>query len=226
MFKSKVRSVVVPQSEHGRLAGLLAFHWGNAQYDPPAVPQLAFVEGIALHDRGYGFLDNLPIGEAAEEDWLQVVRSGFAMPSSDPVASLVTRFHLRRLVAAQSTPRRRDLAREMAEAIDRQMAESGLDEHLFARIDSITDFCDSISFDFCFERPTRGEVLVYPRNSSPEPVPLQYELRDGEITMAPWPLSVEAFSGYLVGYLAQGYPDLLSPVLLPYRVAPRSRQAR
>jgi hypothetical protein len=226
MFKSRVRPVVVPQSEHSRLAGSLAFYWGNAQFDPPAVPHLVFVEGVALHDRGYGFLDNLPIGEASEEDWLTVVRAGFAMPFSNPVASLITRFHLRRLVAGQSTPRRRDLLRDMEEALARQIAESGLEESLFARIDRITDFCDSVSFAFCFERPSRGEVQVYPRNNSPEQISLQYEVRDGEIRITPWPLSVDALDGYLVGYLLQGYPDRLTPVMLPYRAARRSRQAR
>ena len=226
MFKSRLRPVVVPQSEHSRLAGLLAFYWGNAQFELPPVSLLAFVEGVALHDRGYGFLDNLPIGETPEEDWLQVVRSGFAMPSSGPVASLITRFHLRRLVAGQSTPARRDLADEMTQAIALQLAGAGLDESIFTRIDCITDLCDSISFDFCLERPCRGEVHVYPRNASPLQVAVQYELRDGEITVSPWPFSQDTIRGYLVGYQAQGYPERLTPVVLPYRLTPRSLRAR
>lgn len=226
MFKSRLHPVVVPQSEHSRLAGLLAFHWGNAEFDLPPVPRMAFVEGVALQDRGYGFLDDLPIGETSEEDWLQVVRSGFAMPSSGPVASLITRFHLRRLVAGQSTPARRDLLDEMAQAIELERAGTGLDESIFTRIDCITDLCDSISFDFCLEIPCRGEVQIYPRSASPLQVAVQYELRDGDITLSPWPFSLDAFRGYLVGYQAQGYPERLSPVLLSYQVLRRFPRAR
>jgi hypothetical protein len=218
MFKSKLRSVVVPQSEHLRLVGQLAFHWGNAQFDAPNIPRLSFVEGVALHDRGYGYLDNLPIGETSDDDWLEVARRGFDMPSGDPFASIITRFHVRRLVASQVTLKRRNLAAEMTAEIDRQMAEAALPEQLFERVDRITDFCDSVSFNFCFERPARGEVLIFPRNDSEEQVPVQYELQGGEICITPWPLSVHELSGYLVGYQSQGYPAHLMPVLLPYHL--------
>ena len=61
MFKSKTRPLVLPQSEHARLAGLLAYHWGNADFDRPALDFASFVKGVAEHDRGYGVYDNAPI---------------------------------------------------------------------------------------------------------------------------------------------------------------------
>ena len=33
MFRSKARPIVIPQYEHGRLAGTLAQHWGNDHFD-------------------------------------------------------------------------------------------------------------------------------------------------------------------------------------------------
>ena len=218
MFKSKIRAVVVPQSEHLKLVGALAFYWGSPQFDPPPLPRLSFVEGIALHDRGYGHLDTLPIGEAAEEDWLEVTQRGFDMPAGDPIANIITRLHLLRLVTSQATPARRALAQEMAVAIDRQIAETGLPKHIFERVDRITNFCDSISFDFCFERTARGQVLVYPRNDSEKELSLQYAIRRGEIAITPWPLRANEIGGYLIGYQADGYPDRLEPVLIPYTI--------
>lgn len=221
MFKSKMRAVVVPQSEHLKLVGALAFYWGSPQFDLPPLPRLSFVEGIGLHDRGYGYLDTLPVGDAAEEDWLEVTRHGFDMPASDPIANIITRLHLFRLVTSQATPARRALVEEMAVAIDRQITRTGLPKHIFERVDRITDFCDRVSFDFCFEQPARGQVLVYPRNDGEEEVPLQYEIHAEEITLSPWPLNVEEIGGYLTGYQADGYPNLLEPVLLPYHIRPR-----
>src|SRR5436190_17322232 len=61
MFKSKRRQIVIPQSEHLRLVGSLAMLWGNADFDLPPVEHVSMIAGMALHDRGYGQLDNSAI---------------------------------------------------------------------------------------------------------------------------------------------------------------------
>src|SRR5512139_3404373 len=114
MFVSKLRPVIVPQSEHLKLVGELAFLWGNQHFDFPPLPRLSFVEGVAMHDRGYGFLDTHSIGSGNEEDWLKIVQKGFYMPASDPIADIVARMHMLRLVTGQDTPARSQLAEEMS----------------------------------------------------------------------------------------------------------------
>jgi len=52
MFKSRKRSITIPQSEHARLSGFIARFWGNEQVDPPPVGKEAFTLGVTLHDRG------------------------------------------------------------------------------------------------------------------------------------------------------------------------------
>ncbi len=42
----------------------------------PALDHPAIVQGLALHDRHYGTVDELPIGEASEADGLNMVRKG------------------------------------------------------------------------------------------------------------------------------------------------------
>ena len=58
---------MIPQSEHLRLVGAMAMLWGNENFDVPPVERNSMMAGMALHDRGYGVLDNSAIGEMAEE---------------------------------------------------------------------------------------------------------------------------------------------------------------
>ena len=75
MFRSKRRDVVIPQSEHSRMTGMLAYHWGNDDFDKP--PHFdSFVLGASLHDRGYGEYDNDPIGGVPAERWLAIQQRG------------------------------------------------------------------------------------------------------------------------------------------------------
>ena len=67
MFKSTQRPIVIPQSEHLKLAGALAQLWGNAEFELPPLPRLSVVTGIALHDRAFGYLDDLPVGTEMDD---------------------------------------------------------------------------------------------------------------------------------------------------------------
>ena len=216
MFRSRPRGLVFPQFEHLRLAGTLALLYGNAEFEAPPVDRPAFVSGVALHDWGYGVLDNYPIGDIPDEDWLQITRKSFSAAPSDPVAGLITRFHLRRLVGSRQTPERQALLQEMDRAIDDQLAAHGLPRGMFERIDRITHFCDKIAFDFCMAAASEGTAEVFPANASDRRKLLTYHIKDGRIMVSPWPFSVAADQGYLQGYTLQGYPDKLEPHVVPF----------
>ena len=218
MFKSKLRPIVIPQTEHGKLAGALAFLWGNAQFDQPTIDFSSFVTGVELHDRGYGFMDTAPLLETSEETWLQLTRHGFYLPMADPSADLIVKLHLKRLTSYDKTAPRQTFLAEMTHVIENQIAQHHLDREEFQRIDRITNFCDSLSFNFCFEQPAQGTVNVFPKNDSATPIPLNYAINAGEIIIDPWPLAVESYTGYLVGYQSQGYPTMPAPVMVPYRI--------
>jgi hypothetical protein len=218
MFTSKQRPIVIPQWEHQKLAGILALLWGNTNFERPPIPFESFLTGIALHDRAYGPLDNLPIGGIPEEQWLALTRSGFEMTWADPIADLITKMHLKRLTSYGSAPARQALAAEMAQRIQAQIQRHGLEAALFEQIDRITNLCDRIAFDFCFEAPAEGEVRVFPRNGRQEEVPVAYRIRDGTIQIDPWPFGVESHAGYMIGYQLEGYPTVLEPIMVPFRV--------
>lgn len=218
MFKSKQRPIVVPQWEHQKLAGTLALLWGNTEFERPPVAFESFVTGVGLHDRAYGMLDNLPIGEFPEDQWQALTQRGFETTWSDTVADSIAKMHLARLVSYGDAPARQAQARSMREAIHRLVREHGLDYALFERIDRITNLCDQVAFDFCFEAPASGKVQIFPKNDYDKQVEVSYTIDGSIITLDPWPLSGEHHTGYLVGYQLEGYPERLEPVLLPYQL--------
>jgi hypothetical protein len=217
MFKSGLRPIVFPQSEHLKLVGDLANLWGG-QFDLPPVPFLSFVTGVALHDRAYRSLDRSPIGEMSDEEYLPIARQGFNQSFSDPVADIITRMHILRLVTNRSTPERQVLAAEMEHALRDQAANAGLPFELFQRIDRITHLCDLVSYNFCFEKPTRSSIGVYAKNGDAGQTQVEYRINAGTITLSPWPLRVDQHEGYLIGYYLDGYPQRLDPVITPYRL--------
>lgn len=218
MFISKQRPIVIPQWEHQRLAGTLALLWGNAVFARPPIPRDSFLLGVGLHDRAYGPLDNLPIGGIPEAEWLALTQAGFATTWADPAADLIVKLHLQRLTSYSSAPARQAAAAGMAEQVAQHARKHGLDVATFGRIDRITNLCDRIAFDFCFESPVTGEVSIFPRYDADAEVVVSYRIDGSTISVRPWPFGVEVATGYLIGYQQAGYPAVLEPVLLPYIV--------
>lgn len=218
MFKSKRRPIAIPQSEHQKLAGVLALLWGNAAFERPPIPFDSFVIGIGLHDRAYGPLDNLPIGELPEGEWLELTRRGFEMAWADTVADLITKMHLQRLTGYSKAPARQAQAAAMAQALDARMQQYGLERATFERIDCITRMCDDIAFAFCFEQPAEGSVRIFPRWDRDEEIEVHYRIANGSILVDPWPFGVSSQAGYLEGCQLEGYPQVLEPVIVSYEV--------
>ena len=218
MFKSKRRPTVTPQSEHLKLVGTLAMLWGNDGFDAPPIERLSMIAGMGTHDRGYGYLDNHPIGGMNDAEWFPIARRTFYMPCSDVVADTIVKYHFRRLASHDDSPGRKALAAEFSEALVEHLKEHNLSKELFDRIDRITDLCDSLSFSLCFDVPASGEISIFPRNDEDREVTVKYHVEDGIISADPWPFSVDVYEGYLVAYKLEGYPEQLDPVILPYRL--------
>jgi hypothetical protein len=219
MFKSKQRPIAIPQAEHGRLAGTLALLWGNDQFDHPPLDPTSFVAGVSQHDRGYGLADPWPIHGVSEEKWMEITRTGFHMPCSDPVADLVVKLHLRRLAGWGDSPTRQALQSEMDRVLQARIAQTDLSAGTWQRIDRITQFCDSLAFDFCFEAPVSDSLTLFPRNERDQTITLSYTVQPGTILVQPWPFSVARYTNYLVGYRLPGYPERLDPVIVPFELS-------
>lgn len=218
MFKSKRRPIVTPQSEHLKLVGTLAMLWGNDEFEVPPIEQTSLIAGIGTHDRGYGYLDNNPIGGMDDFKWFPIARRTFYMPCSDVIADTIVKYHFRRLAGHDNSPGRKALAAEFSAALDEHLKEHNLSKELFDRIDRITELCDSLSFSFCFDVPASGEISIFPRNGEDTEVIVKYHVEDGIISANPWPFSVNSYKGYLLAYKLEGYPEALDPVILPFEL--------
>jgi hypothetical protein len=199
VFRSRVRDVVYPQAEHQRLAGMIAAAWAR----PPLEPFESFVLGVATHDRGYGELDEDAIGSIAPERWLEI-QTPAVEPQADPIADLVVAMHVQRL-ADNFTP--------LDANVPERLADAGVDQRTAAAADKVTELCDRIAFDFCFEAPSSGSVGD-----------IDYTLdADGSATLDPWPLAVDELTETVVGYRAAGYPQRLDPVERTFRLRPAAQ---
>jgi hypothetical protein len=195
LFRSKRRDVVYPQAEHARMAGAIA-----VAFRPEEVPLPfeSWARGVTLHDRGYGELDDDPIGETSQERWAgEIETAGFRAKSGDPVADLVVALHIRRLIGDDvEHPARAALAREIDEALGEVSTEA-------RAADRLTELCDSVAFAFCFEEAASGSVGG---------TAVEYD-GGSRITLDPWPLAVPLLRGVVQGFTADGYPQRLEPVV-------------
>jgi hypothetical protein len=189
MFRSTQRPVVYSQAEHQRLAGAIAAAWESSRVP---LPFDAFVRGVATHDRGYGELDEDPIGEISPERWVEIQTRGVE-PQGDPIVDLVVALHVQRL-ADGFTP--------LDAHVPERLAAGGVGADAAAAADAVTDLCDRLAFSFCFEQAASGSVggIVYAVGP------------DGSATLSPWPLTVPELRRTVVGYEADGYPERLEPV--------------
>jgi hypothetical protein len=197
MFRSRRRGIVYPQSEHARLSALLAAAAG-------AEPRI--VAGVLWHDRGYPPLDTDGIGEMPPERWAALMRAGFEPETADPVVDHMARMHIHRLARTA----RPELAAELAPALPASLTRSGMTAEEAAAADAVTELYDMVAFDFCLEEPASGSIAG-----------VAYEVDGkGAITLDPWPLVPAELDGFVTAFLAEGYPDLPAPVVVPFSVRP------
>ncbi len=217
MFRSARREIVFPQLEHARLAATIALAWGNEMFAPPPVPRDSFVTGVALHDRGYATFDDDGIGEVPPERWLAIQRESFRPRGEDAVVDLIVAMHIHRLVRWS---RSADAATELAAELPGLREAAGLTADDATALDRLTNVCDRIAFDFCFEEETDGSLEV-PTRPGDEWVDVRYEVDGhGTVTIEPWPLGVAGLPGIVVAYRSRGYPQALDPVIVPYELRP------
>jgi uncharacterized protein DUF3891 len=212
VFRSRQRPVVYPQAEHARLSGVIAASWGNDEVPRPPLPFESFVRGVALHDRGYGMLDDDPLGEMARERWLEIARRSFEAQDDDPVVDLVVAMHVRRLMSHGPFSTDAAIGAELDAALARRIEAAGVDAADATAADAVTDLCDRLAFAFCFEEADSGTV---------EPPGISYSVHeDGSATLSPWPLAVASLSETVTGYRSEGYPELLESVERVFRLGP------
>lgn len=195
-FHSRRRALVFPQADHARFAAALALAWR----DRPPIPFESFVRGVADHDRGYGERDDDPIGGTDDERWLEIQRRGFAPRGEDPVVDLVVALHVRRLIGEGEAYAEADAV------VESLLAETGLTREQADAADAVTNVCDVISLLFCFEEPAARELRGFRVAVDGQ----------GRFEIDPWPFDVSVLKGLVTAFEADGYPQRLAPVVVPF----------
>lgn len=204
MFRSRRRPIVYPQADHARFAAQLAAAWGNAAFPVPPLPHASFLRGVAEHDRGYGAFDADALGEIDDERWIAIQRRGFEPVDEDPIVDVVVALHVRRLVG--DDPAGAELEARLPALLDR----ADLDPDVAAAADLVTDVCDSIAYDFCFEEPVATSDAGF-----------TYRIDDGGgIWVDPWPFATREVRGEITAYEADGYPTRRAALTVPFVVRP------
>ena len=232
MFVSTSRQVVYPQSEHARLAGTIAQYWGNEQFSRPDLPFDAFCTGVALHDFGYGLLDNSDILSMGAKERHRTFESLMHMQFANVISEVVAKTHVARLMNMAGVT---DLEAKCRQQLSDLIAGTGISEGIFQQADTITRLCDSVAFDFCFERPATGNLPIFAEQCPLKNVEMCYEIdfkgtesSDGVtstvgcIRLTPWPLSESCIKGYLLAYEQSGYPQELRPHRVEFELRPGS----
>lgn len=205
-FRSRRRPIVFPQAEHARFAGELAAHWRER----PDVPFASLVRGVAEHDRGYGELDDAPLGAVENERWVEIQRHGFAPRGDDHVVDLVVALHVRRLLASREDAHEQSAYDEVDALVPRLLAAAGVAAPEAEAADAITNVCDVLSLLFCFESAAEREVRGFRLASD----------GFGRLSIAPWPFVPRRIAGEVTAYERPGYPQRLAHVGVPYVVEP------
>lgn len=213
MFKHKSLGLVIPQYEHLRLAGTISLLWGNNEFDKPPFHE-SFINGVALHDFGFGEMDSYSLGDMSADDRFTSLEKLVSQNLDDPISDLVAQFHVLRLIG--DTESNVVLRKSCLAKIEDALNKVDITREDFMWADKITDFCDSVSFDFCFGENGSDSIDVYRKLEDTHTTELEYTIDENRITINPWPLSVNSYSGYIVGYQSDGYPTDLKPSVIKY----------
>lgn len=216
MFKSKRRGIITAQREHAVFTGLLAYLWGNDNFQHPKIPFDSFVKGVVLHDRGYGINDNDPIGGVNRERWLAIQQRGVSLRCDDPISDAIALTHVRRLVSWNSDLDGADaLMAQADERANQRLSETPFNRVDLNRADAITNLCDSIAFDFAFEEPKTGTRPIYPALDSDQVIEVTYCIEEkGVIRVDPWVFSVPEYQGFVLGWLSRAIRAGINPLYL------------
>lgn len=204
MFIRPSDRLIIPQTEHLKLAGVIAEHWGNNTFQKPSIDHDAFVKGVTEHDAAYGQLDTLSITDMSQEARREILTKLIDQDLGNPTSNIVALCHVLRLIGED--PSRNDLREQCLTRIDIEIEKTEYLHHDFAWADPITELCDNISFDFCLEEHTPAHGEVYRLKTDTQATLITYTIVKNTIMLDPWPLDTPRIEGSILGYEEEGYP--------------------
>lgn len=224
MFISKRNNIVYPQSEHVKLAAVIADHWGNDEFSKPPVPFDSFVKAVANHDNGYGHYDASAIGQQTEEGILKLWQRCTEQALGDPYAEIIIKRHFMRLTSMYSDfPRLAAFHGKLENELAGLYKQHEFDPFHFDVTDTVMHVCDAIAFSFCQEEMATRELKVYTDENEESTVTMSYSIDENHsICIDPYPLDESLITGVITAYDKTDYPKVLLPNEVNYQIMNKS----
>lgn len=214
--KDNDRLWLIYQTDHALLSGILASHWGNEAFPPPAARDRT-VQAITQHDDGWLEWEAEPkvnrrtdrpfsFTEMPYNEALTIWYRGPKLTGErDPYFGLLTSRHgtylfTNRLDHADDPPEVKDRIRRYLEDMETlrerlrdrlRRIEPETCEELLANEDrsyALLRFCDDLSLRFCTRPLESGTLLNAPRKTVEDSLTLELKPLDNRsLTVRPWP---------------------------------------
>ncbi len=215
MFISK-RAIITPQFEHAKLAAVIASLWGNKQFHKPRLPHDSFVKGVLFHDRGFGEHDHYNLISLSKKERLHTLRQGILKESEDQISNILTILHIKRLIAMYPPSDMKEILSLLNISLSRKLKAVKISQEDFMFADAITEIADDIAFDFALGENSKGSVEIIQDINSRKKTKVHFSIKGSVITMKPWPLSVDNYKGFIIGYERKGYPQQRKPHMISF----------
>ena len=214
MFKHK-SGLFIPQSEHLRISGSIALLYGNKEFEKPFNYEV-WLQSIAVHDKIFGICDTDLLSEISYLKREEQVNNWINSEYNSVEEKLIILFHVRRIL--------KDNNFELSKLVDKEIEEISKNNNLelekYRKIDSITDLCDLASFLFCLGDRKTTSLNVF--KNEKEMIKVEIQIQDERIILDPWPLSVEKYEGYILGYKTKEDLKNFNPQIIKYIICQKN----
>lgn len=214
MFRHK-NGLLIPQSEHLRISGSIALLYGNKEFEKPFNYEV-WLQSIAVHDKIFGICDTYLLSEISSLKREEQVNNWINSEYNSVEEKLIILFHVRRIL--------KDNNLQVSKLVDKEIKEISKNNNLelekYQKIDSITDLCDLASFLFCFGDRKTTSLNVF--KNEKETIKVEIQIQDEQIILDPWPLSVEKYEGYILGYKTKEDLKNFNPQIIKYIICQKN----
>ncbi len=216
MFISSRHQLIVSQAEHARLSAVIAALWGNISFERPKIPHDSFVRGVLFHDRGFEEHDNYNLMSLSKKERMHTLKQGIIKENKDPVSDILTLLHIKRLIAMYPPADMKELSILLESSLSKKIKVVNISQKEFLFADAITEIADDIAFDFALGKDAIGGVEIFASHASQKKTRVKFVIKGNMLTMSPWPLSVNYYEGFIIGYERKGYPQKRIPQMIQF----------
>jgi hypothetical protein len=210
--------LIITQYEHSKLAGLIASNLKEDLFENQEVSE-SFIKAVYFHDRGFGTFDNLPVGQMSQKDHYEVLKRSFYEDCDDIRANLSIKYHVLRLISYSNTKEAQNLLEKFKKEIRIYEKSHNLNTAEFKDLDLIMDLCDSISFDFCFQKESNQTYNMPSTFKALGFESIFYKIKpENHIELHPWPFKAPSIKGELISYKKESFPEKRNPVILKFNI--------